>query len=645
MSGPRKYRSIAAKLSIFTGLLVSWVVVVSLAIYQGQTFLGMGKPLAIGCAVLLVAAGIAKFTSRLLVKPLAVLEQGIRDLEAGKLESITPSRTGDEIEYLGEGFNRMVAALAAYRQAVLRSQELLEQRIGKRTEELEQALNATVSASRAKSEFLANMSHELRTPMSGVIGMLGLLSETPMTREQRDYLNTAKNSAHSLLALVNDVLDLSKIEAGRMVLEEIPFELRTLARECLRGSLAAAAAKGLTLDLEVDPATPKGITGDPLRLRQVLVNLISNAVKFTSSGGVSVRIWREAGTGTGSEATLRIAVSDTGSGIASDKLDAIFEKFTQADTSISRQYGGSGLGLAITKKIVELQGGRVRVESTLGEGSCFHVDLPCRPASLQAGADREPYDVNCAAGNAPGGRCLILLVEDNEVNQKVVKAILRKRGFEVDVAGDGMRAIEALEERPYALILMDVQMPVLDGLETTRRIRADGRYESLPIVAMTAHAMSGDRERCLAAGMNAYLAKPVDSRHLIRVIDELTARPLPETPTVAATADPERISKLTEAVPAIASQMVRLFLQLAPERLDRLRASTENKDCETLRRDARRLVGAAQSIAALDVMKSAEEVHKAGLAADWDRAAKSLTALELEVSRLSLAVAEQPRQT
>jgi signal transduction histidine kinase/CheY-like chemotaxis protein len=631
--------------SIFTGLLVSWVVVVSLAIYQDQTFLGMGKPLAIGCAVLLVAAGIAKFTSRLLVKPLAVLEQGIRNLEAGKLTSITPARTGDEIEYLGESFNRMVAALAAYRQAVVRSQELLEERIGERTEELERALSATVSASRAKSEFLANMSHELRTPMSGVIGMLGLLSETPMTREQRDYLNTAKNSANSLLALVNDLLDLSKIEADRMVLEEIPFELRTLARECLRGSLAAAAAKRLTLDLEVDPDTPKGIAGDPLRLRQVLVNLISNAVKFTTSGGVSVRIWYEAGVGADCEYTLRIAVSDTGSGIPSDKLDAIFEKFTQADTSISRRYGGSGLGLAITKKLVELQRGRIRVESVLGEGSCFYVDLPCRPASLLAGADPELGECNGGLGGAPSGRGLILLVEDNAVNQKVVKAILRKRGFEVDIAGDGMRAIEALEERPYALILMDVQMPVLDGLETTLRIRADARYESLPIVAMTAHAMSGDRERCLAAGMNAYLAKPVDPRHLTRVIDELTARPPAETPAAAATADPERISKLTEADPAIASQMVKLFLQLAPERLDRLRASTEYRDCETLRRDARRLLGAAQSIAAIGVMKSAEEVHKAGLTADWDRAAKSLTALELEVRRLSLAAAEQPRQT
>lgn len=371
----------------------------------------------------------------------------------------------------------------------------------------------------------------------------------------------------------------------------------------------------------------------------MLVNLVSNAVKFTTSGAVSVRIWREGGSGVGSMDTLRIAVSDTGAGIPSDKLEAIFEKFTQADTSISRWYGGSGLGLAITKKLVELQSGQIRVDSELGMGSCFYVDLPCRPASLLAGADRESCERAAPAAGAAGGRGPILLVEDNAVNQKVVLALLRKKGFAVDVAGYGMRAIEALDERPYALILMDVQMPVLDGLETTRRIRAVGRFESLPIVAMTAHAMSGDRERCLAAGMNAYLSKPVDQRNLIRVIEELLVSPFTEAKAAPASADAVRISRLTEADPAIASQMVKLFLQLVPERLERLRASTEYRDCEALRRDARRLLGAAQSIAALDVMKSAEEVHKAGLMADWDRAAKNLAALELEVSRLRAAAA------
>ena len=337
MHGPKKYKSIAAKVTIFTGLLVSWVIVVVLAIESNQRLLGMGKTVALGCVVLLVAGGIAKFVSKLLVKPLGVLGEGIRNLEAGRLRTIRPARTGDEIEYLGESFNRMVAALSAYRAAVHRSKEVLEQRILERTEELERALTASVSASKAKSEFLANMSHELRTPMSGVIGMLELLSESQLTREQRDYLATAKNSAHSLLALVNDLLDLSKIEAGKMVLEEIPFELRQLARESVRGSLAAAAAKGLTLDLEIDPETPRGVMGDPLRLRQVLVNLINNAVKFTSQGGVSVRIWREQGGGDPEADRLRVSVIDSGSGIPQDKLESIFEKFTQADTSITRK--------------------------------------------------------------------------------------------------------------------------------------------------------------------------------------------------------------------------------------------------------------------------------------------------------------------
>jgi CheY-like chemotaxis protein len=215
----------------------------------------------------------------------------------------------------------------------------------------------------------------------------------------------------------------------------------------------------------------------------------------------------------------------------------------------------------------------------------------------------------------------------------VVVALLRKRGYEVDVAGDGLKALETLEKRSYALVLMDVQMPVLDGLETTQRIRADERYKGLPIVAMTAHAMSGDRERCLEAGMNAYLAKPVDQRNLARVIDELLASPAVVQPP----ADPARMWRLTEAEPGIATQMVKLFLQLAPERLERLKESAGSRDGEALRRDARRLLGAAQSIAAMEVMKSAEEVHEAGLAADWARAERSLTDLEAELRRFQEA--------
>jgi CheY-like chemotaxis protein len=451
-------------------------------------------------------------------------------------------------------------------------------------------------------------------------------------------VSTARNSAHALLALVNDLLDVSKIEAGKMVLEEIPFELRQLARECVRGSLAAAAAKGLTLDLEVDPETPRGVMGDPLRLRQVLVNLVNNAVKFTSRGGVSVRIWREAGEPSAAADSLRVEVIDSGSGIPEDKIESIFEKFTQADTSISRKYGGTGLGLAITRSLVQLHGGRIWVESKVGEGSRFHVELPCRPASLLARTEAARGDEIEGRRRSSGA---ILLVEDNPVNQKVVLAMLRKKGYAVDVAGDGLSAIETLHQKDYALVLMDVQMPGLDGLEATRRIRAMDRFKSLPIVAMTAHAMSGDRERCLAAGMNAYLAKPVDQRNLLRVIGELTAGTAPEADSAAGVAAPERVASLTEAEPEIATQMVKLFLQLAPQRLEKMRVSMENRDSEGLRRYARRLVGAAQSIAAADIMKSAEEVHKAGVTEDWERAQAGLGALDAQLRRLSLPEGEQ----
>lgn len=643
VTGPKKYKSIAVKVGVFTGLLASWIIIVVMAIGHNQWLDGVGKPIAIGCVVVLVAAVIARFVTTRLIRPLGVLERGFRDLEEGELQAIRPVRTGDEIEYLSDSFNRMVAALSAYREAGVRTQEILEQRISERTEELERALTASVSASKAKSEFLANMSHELRTPMSGVIGMLELLSESPLDAEQQDYVTTARNSAHALLALVNNLLDISKIEAGKMALEEIAFELGQLARESVRESLEAVATKGLTLDLEVDPEAPRGVTGDPLRLRQILVNLVNNAVKFTSRGGVSVRIWREAGRGDPAADRLRIVVSDSGPGIPQDKLETIFQKFTQADTSISRRYGGTGLGLAITRSLVELQGGRIWVESKLGEGSRFHVDLPCRPALLPsrpetAGGEKEIW----RAGEEKGR---ILLVEDNPVNQKVVLAMLRKSGHEVDVAGDGLSAIEALQKRDYALVLMDVQMPGLDGLETTRRIRTDEKYKSLPIVAMTAHAMNGDRERCLAAGMNDYLAKPVDQRHLMRVVCDLTAGAADEATNAASDETSDPMASLAKADLEVSTQMVKLFLQLAPERLEKMRASTENRDSEGLRRYARRLVGAAQSIAAADVVKSAEEVHKAGVTEDWERAEAGLGALEAELRRLSVppAKVEQPQ--
>ena len=518
MPRPTSIRSLATKFTIFTATLVFWVVAAMLAYDLRQDTFDAAKGLLLCVVLVLVAGAIARFTTRLLARPLSLLQAGITAVRNGRLEPIQVSKTGDEIEFVGESFNRMIEVLAESRREIREQQELLEQRIRERTEKLEEATHVAEAASDAKSEFLANISHELRTPMNGIIGMIDVTLDTPLTTEQAENLRTAQRCAYSLLSLLNEVLDLSKIEAGKMQLEQIPFELRTLLQDCLKSYEPAAIRKGVALVAAISPSVPEHAIGDPLRIRQITGNLLSNAVKFTERG--SVELHADAAESESGDLVLQLVVRDTGVGIPGDKLAHIFEKFTQADGSVSRKYGGTGLGLAITRKLVELHAGEIRVESEVGVGASFYVTLPSgvsiNPArrehseALQASALDRPLD--------DGVR--ILLVEDNQVNQKVVCAILSKRGFEIAIASDGREALSKLEAGGFDLILMDVQMPVLDGLEATRLIRQDARWSGLPIIAMTAHAMNGDRERCLTAGMDGYIAKPVHPSDLVETIEQ-----------------------------------------------------------------------------------------------------------------------------
>jgi len=475
--------------------------------------------------VLGLAVVISQFTLRVLARPLAFLEAGIASMREGKLEPIQVSRTSDEIEYLGESFNRTIEALAASQQQIREYQGHLEDRIRERTGELELAVNAARVASRAKSEFLANMSHELRTPMNGMLGMLDLALDGKLDGEQRENIEIAQRCAYSLLDLLNDILDLSKIEAGRMQLERIAYSPAEVVQDCVKAQNAKALQKGLKLNF-ASQGTIMPVLGDPLRLRQIVANLLSNAIKFTEAGKVDVRV--TATEQAGGRISVRLEVRDTGTGIPEQKVPLIFEKFTQADSSISRKYGGTGLGLAITRRLVELHGGSIRVESEVGRGSCFIVELPFDVMRIEA-LELPNAPVEQHQDFSSGTR--LLLVEDNPVNQRVVLAMLRKRQFRVDVASNGRQALDKLEAEvePYHLVLMDVQMPVLDGLETTRLIRRNARWKDLPVIALTAHAMTGDRERCLDAGMNGYLSKPVQTPQLLAEIDRaLAARPLTE---------------------------------------------------------------------------------------------------------------------
>ncbi|MCC7071065.1 MAG: response regulator [Deltaproteobacteria bacterium] len=498
-------------------------------------------------------------------------------------------------------------------------------------------------AARSKDDLLARVSHELRTPMNGVINMLHIVHDSPLSPAQRGHIETADACARDMLVLVNGLLDLSKVSAGRMLLAPTSFSLAALLERALRELTHRATAKGILLQVDVSRNVPDGLVGDAQRLHQVLTNLLDNAIKFTARGAIAVTVARAARPSNAEQVRLAFSVADTGCGIAPDARGRIFGAFEQADGSTTRRYGGTGLGLTIAAELVDLMGGTLTVASELGVGSTFSFEVALPVASAtQVPSLRVALAQLGPVAPAPVGPLRILVAEDNPTNQQVARLLLERAGHEVALANDGAATLVALADPTIDVLLLDVQMPRLDGFEVARRIRAGavpGR-ERVPIIAVTAQAVAGDRERCLAAGMDAYLSKPIDRVALLDALQRATAGRGPHDDHDDAIDHADLARRLGDDATVLGSAL-RAFHDTSRALVAAIRQAIAHQCAGDLARDAHSLKGALLTIGAVTAARAAATLEELGQSARWGAEGRALAALEHELGRVEACIAKR----